>query len=111
MQALNSESASPEVTSAAEQLTQVAVTSFLIPDLTRFIKLGDKDDADVLADPCLLLWRALVTGRGARWSPILGQLMTLLNNIHSAAADENLYARIQTVDQMEVCNFLYFLLK
>ncbi|VDL61042.1 unnamed protein product [Hymenolepis diminuta] len=102
MQALNSDSASPEVTSAAEQLTQVAVTSFLIPDLTRFIKLGDKDDADLLADPCLLLWRALVTGRGARWSPILEQLMTLLDNIHGAADNENLYSRIQTVDQMEI---------
>nr|CDS29927.1 Armadillo type fold [Hymenolepis microstoma] len=102
MKALNSESVSPEVTSAAEQLTRVAVTSFIIPDLTRFIELGEKDDADMLADSCLLLWRALVTGSGARWSPTLEQLMPLLTDIHGAAVDETLYARVKTVDQAEI---------
>ncbi|VDO15309.1 unnamed protein product [Rodentolepis nana] len=102
MSALNSESASPEVTSASEELTRVAVTSFIIPDLTRFIKLGDKDDADMLVDSCLPLWRALVTGGGARWSSTLEQLMPLLTDMHGGDVDETLYARVKTVDQAEI---------
>ncbi|KAM7539113.1 hypothetical protein Aperf_G00000058530 [Anoplocephala perfoliata] len=106
MRALNSDPISPEVTTAAVQLANLAVPSVLVPDLTRFIKLGGEGDGDALADSCLRLWHALITGRGASWLPVLESLMPLLTDASRGSSDgseeQTLYARLETADQAKL---------
>lgn len=115
MRALNSDLVSPEVTTAAVQLTNLAVPTVLVPDLTRFIKLGSEDDGDALGDSCLRLWHALVTGRGASWLPVLESLMSLLTDVVRGSGDgsdeQTLYARLETADQAKVDILTYQILK
>lgn len=110
MRALTLDTSSILASTAASQLINLAVTSLLIPDLSRFLRVGnlsrtDDEDAmeeEVIADACLRLWHALVTGRGAVWSSTLETLMPLLTDGNRNCDGLTLYGKLETMDQAQV---------
>ena len=115
LRALNADTTSNVVTSAAEQLTNLAVTSLLIPDISRFLHItGDNEedgvDEEVLGDACLRLWHALITGRGVIWSSSLESLMPLLTDGNRNCNEQSLYAKLETMDQAKVGRISTYLL-
>nr|CDS23841.1 Armadillo type fold [Echinococcus granulosus] len=118
MRALNADVTSAAVAWAAEQLACLTVSSVLVPDLMRFIRLGcdgggdsgNAGDVEVLGDACLRLWHSLVTGSGAVWLPPLESLMPLLidsqcsggNGCETENSEQTLYARLETADQAQL---------